>query len=287
MRRASNAPPAAVPDFVRMVLYGVLPAIAAALLLVGAFGTRWLGTAVGVGTFAALGLLRDEVPAWPPTLWDGTNDGLSWFAWCLLAVGAASAAAGPRLPPRWAAVPGGIAALAGQVWLELTKRRAYMGDAEVVIVHAVAIATAALVWLGTRRALAQRGAALQAWLLTACLCVDSYLLLAGGSALQGQLAGAAAAAFGAAAGTALWRRAFRLDVGAAWPFAGAHCGLLLAGVQIGELGLLPALLAAFAPVPLSFAGPGDEGSAGTRVAATTIMTGAMLAIAAGLMIARS
>src|SRR5262245_28665076 len=269
-----------------MVLYGVLPSIAAALLLVGAFGTRWLGVALGVGTFAALGLLRDELPALPQTLWAGTNDGLSWFAWCLLAIGCASAAAGPRFPPRWAAVAGGSAALAGLVWLELTKRRAYMGDAEVVYVHAVAIGTAALVWLGTRRPLAQRAAALQAWLLTACLCVDSYLLLAGGSALQGQLAGAAAAAFGAAAGTALWRRDFRLEVAAAWPFAAAHCGLLLAGVQIGELRLVPALLAAFAPVPLSFAGPGDEGlGAGSRVAATATMAGAMLAIAVGLAIA--
>jgi len=271
-----------------MVLFGVLPSIAAALLLVGAFGTRWLGVALGVGTFAALGLLRDEWPPWPQALWAGNNDGLVWFAWCVLAVGAASAAAGPRWPPRWVAVPGGIAVLAGQVWLELTTRRAYMGTTETACVHAVAIGTMAFVWLGTRRALAQRGAALQAWLLTACLCVDAYLLLAGGSALQGQLAGAAAAAFGAAAGTALWRRDFRLDVAAAWPFAAAHCGLLLAGVQIGELRLLPALLAAFAPVPLSFAGPGDEGiGAGSRVAATATMTGAMLAIAAGLVIARS
>jgi len=275
-----------MPEQVRMVLYGVLPSIAAALLLVGAFGTRWLGVAIGVGTFAALGLLRDELPALPHVLWAGDNNGLVWFAWCLLTIGAASAATGPRFPPRWAAISGGIAVLAGQVWLELTTRRAHMGDAEAVAVHAVAIGTMALVWLGTRRALAQRGTALQAWLLTACLCVDSFLLLAGGSALQGQLAGAVAAAFGAAAGTALWRRDFRLDVAAAWPFAAAHCGLLLAGVQFGELRLVPALLAAFAPVPLSFAGPGDEGlGAGSRVAATATMTGAMLAIATGLMIA--
>ena len=45
-------------DLVEVVLYGVLPSLAAALLLAGAFGTRFVGLAAGIGLLAAYALLR-------------------------------------------------------------------------------------------------------------------------------------------------------------------------------------------------------------------------------------
>ncbi len=247
-------------DLVRVVLYGVLPSIAAGLLLVGAFGPRWLGLAAGIGLFVALGLLRNRLPAWPHALWAGNNDGNVWLVWCVLTAGVLSACSGRAFPPRWLAVPAGLAASVGQVWLMLSTRRPRLPTSESVLVHAAAVAACAAAWLSVRRAIEQRGGALLTWLLALCLVGDSALLIGSHSALQGQLAGAVAAAFGAAGGTAIWRHDFRLDRAVALPFAVSHCGLLLAGQQFSELPPLPAGLAALAPAWLALAGGRGEGA---------------------------
>ena len=61
-------------DLIRVVLYGVLPATAAALLLVGLLGSRWVGLAAGIGLLVTHGLLRQRFPAWPHELWGSGND---------------------------------------------------------------------------------------------------------------------------------------------------------------------------------------------------------------------
>src|SRR5262245_26930160 len=127
------------------VLKGVLPAMAAALLLVGVFGPRWLGVAVAVGLFAALSLLR-ELPLWPGELYGSTNDYLQWLCWCGLAGGLVSPfGAGPL--PRWAAGSLSVLLLAGEVWLLLTNQRG-RGGADTAVLHFVAIAGIGGVWLG-------------------------------------------------------------------------------------------------------------------------------------------
>ncbi|MGE3174913.1 MAG: hypothetical protein AB7O97_19960 [Planctomycetota bacterium] len=271
-------------DLLRVVLYGVLPALAATLLLVGLLGPRLLGLSAGLGVLVSWGLLRSRVPQWPHELWAGNNDATQWLCWCLLAIGALSACCGKRLRPAALAWVAGAGALGGEVWLMLTNLRRRMDTGELLLQHGLATAAATALWLVVRRALDHRGSAAQAWLLCACLCGDSALLLLSGSALQGQLAGAIAAAFGAAAGTALWRHPFRLDRAVALPFTAAHAGFLLAGLHFSELEWLPAVLAAVAPAGLALAGERQGGTTGASrvvlsVAAVLAPLGAAVALA--------
>ncbi len=263
-------------DFLRVVLYGVLPAFAAALLLVGAFGPRLLGCASGVGLLAAFALLR-RWPAWPHDLYAGSNDGNQWLVWSVFAIGVLTVAGGGKVPPRLLQLPGGALLLSGQAWLMTITRRARASALEGYAGFGIAAVALVVLWWSVRRAVMQRGGAAMTWLLTACLVGDSVLLLLGGSALQGQLAGAVAAAFGTAAGTALWRRPFQLDRAVALVFAAAHGGLLFAGVQFSDLQLLPAALAAAAPVALQFAGPRADGAraAGRHALCVTAMLAAI------------
>ncbi len=271
-------------DFVRVALYGVLPSFAAALLLVGAFGTRLLGLAAGLGLFTALALLRGRMPPWPHDLWSGSNDGIVWLCWSAVAIGVVAATDNPRVP-RWLTVPGGVAVLAAELWLLLTTRRARLATTESLAVHGCAAVGAVAIWFAVRRAIAQRGGATIAWMLTACLVGDSIVLVLSGSALQGQLAGAVAAAFGTAAATALWRRPLRLEVASALPFAALHTGLLVAGNQLSELEPVPALLAGLAPTALAFAGHGGKGMAGNaRLLLAMTATSLLIAAAIGLVL---
>lgn len=243
-------------DLIRVVLYGVLPATTAALLLVGLLGSRWLGVAAGLGLLVTHGLLRQRFPAWPHELWGGGNDANLWLCWTALAIGLV-AAAQPRRPwPPAAVVPPGLLLLAAQFWLMLTNRRKRWELTETVLQHAAFAALAALAWLGVKRLLAARPGPLSVWALAGCLGADAALLHLGGSTFQGQVAGAAATAFAAAAGTALWRHGLAFETGAALVFAWLHCGLLALGFHIGELPPGAAATAAAAPFLLSLGASG-------------------------------
>jgi hypothetical protein len=261
-------------DLLGVVLYGVLPAVAAALLLVGWLGPRWLGLAAGLGLLVSWGLLRKQLPAWPWQLYTGTNDATQWFCWCALGIGAISTFGGGRLRlrPRQLAWSGAVACLLLEGWLMLTNLRRRWDIAQAWLQLGLAGIVCVAVWAAVRRAITDRGSAVQLWLLAACLAGDSCVLLLSGSALQGQLAGAVAAAYAAGAGCSLWRHPFRIDRAVALPFAAAHCWLLLAGLHFSELRLLPALLAVAAPAALALAGRRVDGvgAAGRRLAGTAV-----------------
>ena len=249
-------------DVIRAVLYGVLPALGAALLLVGLLGTRWLGVANGLGLLVTLGLLKQRRPLWPHELWAGNNDAMLWLCWGALAVGLLAALHPRRELPGWLAVPSGLACIGGNFWLVLVNPRKRWEVTECVLQHEAAIAVAAVGWLSVRRAIGARPGPLMAWALSGCLAGDAALLHFSGSTLQGQLGGAVATAFAAAAGTALWRHPFVLDRTAALPFAAIHGGLLLTGVHLSELGPVPAVLAGVAPCALVLCGAANTGTAG-------------------------
>jgi hypothetical protein len=246
-------------DLLRVALYGVLPSLAATLLLVGLFGPRLLGVSAGLGLLVAWGLLRQRLPLWPHELWTSGNDAMQWLCWSVLGLGALSALHGRREWPRGVIVPLGCGLFAAQAWLALTNLRRRWGLLESVVQHAAAAALAAAVWFAVRRAITMRSNSAMALVLATALGGDAALLLASGSAFQGQLAGSVATSFAAAAITVFWRRSFPLDRSAAMPFAAAHCGLLLLGVHLSELHRLPAVLAALAPSALAWSGLASGG----------------------------
>ena len=219
-------------DELRAILYGVLPGIAGGLLLVGLLGRRWLGLAISLGVVVAFCLLRQTLPEWPHDLYSGRNDAMEWLIWCLLLAGAMSIVGGRKLLPLRIALPPVAVLLCLQVWLMLRRASRRWESGEVLLHHGLAMVAFVGLWLLLRRtAVQRRGLALGiAW--TACLSIDAFVLLEGRSALQGQLAGGAAAALGAAVGTALWRRPFSIDASAPLPLLVAHGGLLLAGYHI-------------------------------------------------------
>lgn len=231
------------------VLQGVLPAIVAALLLVGLGGARLLALAAGVGLFAAYTLLKDW-PALPTALWSAPN-GTEWLLW---AVAAACALA---LLERTGVLTGRPAAVAAvvlapaSVHLLLLKLASRWATGDVLLHVAVGGAGVAILVLGLRRMLrTARPGPLPAIVAAALLSVDAVLLAAHGSALLGQLCGALAAAVGAGLGTMLWRRPFAL-AGADGTWLGLGHGLfLLAGVHLANLTWTAAVLAAIAPLLL-------------------------------------
>jgi hypothetical protein len=260
-------------DALRTVLYGVLPSIGIALLLVGLLGPRWTGLAAGLSAVAAWNLIGQKWPVWPHELWGGQGDGMQWFTWSLVVFGLTSAAALRREFPAWVYVPPAAAMAWGQAWfaLAVVRRNQKWKDAETLGWQVAAMLAVLFAWLPVRRALSVRPGKLMCWTLCAILVADSALLLLTGSAKQGQLAGALAAVFGAAAGTALWRQGFALDRSAALPFGAAHGGLLVVGFHLSYLPQWPAVLAAAAPLPLWILGPAGGGAKGTALLVASLL----------------
>jgi hypothetical protein len=251
-----------VEDALRTVLYGVLPSLGITLLLVGLFGPRWTGLAAGIAAVAAWNLIGQQWPVWPHELWAGKGDGMQRFTWGLVVFGLVNAAAVRREFPAWAYVPPAAALSWAHAWFSLQTVRTNQKwkDAEILGWQVAAVLAFLCAFAPVRRALQMRPGKAMAWVLCAILVADSVLLVSTGSAKQGQLAGALAAVFGAAAGTALWRQGFSLDRSAALPFAAAHSGLLVVGFHLSYLPRDSALLAAAAPLALLLVGPASGGA---------------------------
>jgi hypothetical protein len=268
-------------DTLLVILKGLLPAVAASLLLVGVFGQRCIGLAMGVGVFTAYALLK-QFPPLPHELWSGNNDAMQWLVWSGAVAGLLALAGSEGLPPAWLGLPAGVLLLAAQVWLMLLNRTQGMTPTESALTHAVPIVVCAATWILMRRAAGRRQDVWSAVVWTVCLAADSLLLLLSRSALQGQLAGAAAAALGTAAATALWRRPFAVGRPATFVLASLHGGLLLAGNQLAELPAVPALLAAAAPAALAFAPERQPGDGQAAFVAVSMIAATMLGAALGL-----
>lgn len=261
-------------ELIRFALYGILPSGAAALLLVGLFGPRWLGVAAGLGLLVTHGLLRQGFPAWPHELWHSGNNANLWYCWASLGCGLVVAAHPRRQLPVAVVVPPGLLLLAAQYWLVLTNLRRRWDLTETVLRHGSFAAVAAVTWLGVRRLLVARPGPLSIWALAGCLGADAGLLHLGRSTFQGQIAGAAAVAFAASAGTALWRHGLAFEPAVAFVFAWLHCGLMALGCQLGEVPVGAALVAALAPAVLAI---GER--SGARFALALAATATLFAVA--------
>ena len=245
-------------DMVRAILFGALPGMACGLLLVGLMGRRWLGLALSVGVFSTFVLVK-AWPPWPLELYLGAGSGLHWLLWFVMGAGLVAVAGGTKPWPMVLALPLAAAWFGALTWFLLGRLRGRWSTAESVVEHVGAFLLLVGVWVMLRRVLACRHGVGVGIVWTVCLLADAAVLLLGSSALQGQLAGGAAAAFGAAVGTVLWRRPFVIGPAIALPFVTAHVGLLLAGYHFSFLPAGAMLCAAFAPAGLLFAGAADEG----------------------------
>lgn len=223
-----------MPD-VAFVLKGILPPIAAALLLVGLGGARWLPLAVALGVHVAFGWIF-RWPRWPHELWL-EPDGRDWLVWGVVAAALVALLERLRALRGRAAAGAGVAVAAVAVWLVLSKQAArWPADQVLLHVGLGGLAVALLVPLG-RTVLARAPAGVgPAVVFTVLLAADSMLLLLGRSALLAQLAGAASAALGAAAATSLWRRPFVLTAADGTWIGAAHGLFVLAGSHLAELG---------------------------------------------------
>jgi hypothetical protein len=239
-------------DFARAALYGVLPGIAAGLLLVGLFGRRWCGLAVALGMAVAYCLLKQQWLPLPNDLWAGNNDGTQWLLWGVLAAGVASAAGGSKSLPVAVAWPAALGSFSLLAWLMLTNLRRRWTVSETSLHLVACVLLLAVCWFALRRAVLRWGVGSVglAAVLVGILSVDAGVLLLGRSALQGQLVGGSAAALGACAVTAFWRRPFVLPPSFALPLAIAHGGMLLAGYHFSYLSVEAGLCALFAPLGL-------------------------------------
>ncbi|MBL8723457.1 MAG: hypothetical protein JNK49_05390 [Planctomycetes bacterium] len=228
------------------VLQGVLPPLAAALLLVGLGGPRLVAAAVAIGAFVAYVLLK-QWPALPTELWSSPN-GTEWLLWTLLGALLLATLEHARVL-RGRVALGAALLLAGLgPWLLLMKVAARWSlDLRLLHLGGGGLAAVLLVWLWRRYLQRATPGLLPGVLGTVLLSGDAALLAGQGSALLGQMCGAFAAALGAGCGTWLWRRTFALGSADGTWIGLAHALFLLAGVHLSSLPWSFAVAMALAP----------------------------------------
>lgn len=260
-------------DFLIAVAKGVVPALLAAWLGVRMFGVRAVAVVTAVGVFVGYGLLK-RWPALPHELWS-SPDATQWWLWAVVAAAVCSVLERARV---LRGVLGEVVVLGlgcGMAWLMLQR----LAAASPVATLAAPLAALTALVLGVRHAApTERGWSLLV-LWTACAVGAAGVLTLGGSALQGQLAGAYAAALGGSAVALVRRRPVALTAADGGAFALAHGGLLIAGAYLSELQVAPALCVGLAPL----AGLGLRASGRTAVAVVWLV--ALAAIAAGVALA--
>ncbi|MEM7200958.1 MAG: hypothetical protein AAF628_11865 [Planctomycetota bacterium] len=243
-----------IDPLVGQVARGVVPPVVVAAVLLGVEWVRlrrvksglpgrgWaLPVAMGAGWFAALAAL-EQVPPLPPIT------GIQGLGWAVLAIGGVASidARWPRSGLLWwvGVVP---AATLATAWLLL--RRLWQGWTATEAMTQTGLAAvgmmglAVLVEIGARRG--------PGWVAAAVLSVAATggaLVLAAGSALQGQLAGALAASAGCVAAWSWLDGRDRIGRGASLTFGCALGGLLLAGRHFSEVEPIPLLAIGFVPV---------------------------------------
>lgn len=264
-------------EILKVALRGVLPGIGAALLLVGLGGRRFTALALAVGMLVAMGLLK-EWPQWPWVMFPGGN-GLHWLVWALVVAGIVGLLLDIDWPVR-ITTPLALAALAVLPWFTVTQLRARWSATDTALHVGIGAAALVALWLSLRPVVARPKGLLAEVAWTTTLAVDSWILLRSGSAYPGQLASALAAALGTVAALGWWRSSFRVGPGAALGVAAGHGGILLAGVELGELDLGPAFAALAAPAGLWLAVAGPlQGRPRLASVAAVAVTGGLLALA--------
>jgi hypothetical protein len=249
MPRAPAARDAAAMDLLRWIVFGVLPAVAAVLVGVGAGGPRLLALSLALALSVPFGLLG-AWPGWPWELSVHHGDPFAWTWWAIAAAGAVGVAWDAKLLPKGLLLPFELAIVAALPWLLTAPLRArWTFEQCVVWLGAGWLVVAGTWWVLRRAAKLQPGMAVPAAGAIALLA-DTMVLRASGAALSWQLAGIAAIALGMAVATTIWRRPFVCGTGGTLAITVVHVALLCCGRSEWQLQRAALLLALVAPLAM-------------------------------------
>jgi hypothetical protein len=238
-----------MPDWLHWVCFGLLPALAAVLLFVGAGGSRFFSLGLAVAICVPFGMAID----WPTLPWQlDVNYGKAqhWLWWCFAAAGVVGAAYDLRLLPRWLLLGFEVALVLLMPWLVSSPLRAHwIFERGVLMLGGAWLVLMALSWVLRATAKVQHGVAVPL-AATVALIADAIALRAQNATLAWHLAGIAAFALGVAVATTIWRRPFVCGTGGALCIAIVHVGVLWGdGNEAGILSA-PRLLCLVAPLPM-------------------------------------
>ena len=242
------------------ILNGLLPPIAAALLLVSLGGARLVPLAAAVGLYVAYVRIK-QWPALPTELWSSPN-GTEWLLWSVIAAQLLSLLEYAKVwRGRLAMVSAALLGAFG-VWLVLQKVAARWSSLDIALHVGGGAVAVALLALGMRSLLQRaRPGPWPGVVITVILSLDAVALVVGGSALLGQLCGSLAAAVGAAVGTTIWKRGFTLGAADGTWIGIAHGLFLVAGLHLASLTWTVAGLAASSLVLLLLVGGKQKSAA--------------------------
>lgn len=236
-------------DWLHWLLYCALPAIAIALLFVGAFGPRLMAVAFALAVMAPLVLLR-SVPVWPWSLPLHAVPPADWLVWGIAAAGLVGLGHDLRLWPQPLGGPPMVLLVLAVPWLLLAKARGAWSF-EVALIHqTVACSVVAFAWLAFLQT-GKSGAPLAGLLFGGlCLLGDTVVLRLAAEQTAWYLTSSGALVALVAFGVSLWRRPFVPGEGLWLVFALVHGGSVLLGHYQGRLPWAAALMLALAPTPL-------------------------------------
>jgi len=236
-------------DWLHWLLYCALPAIAIALLFVGAFGPRLLALAMALAVVAPLVLLR-SVPAWP---WAQPLHAVSpedWLVWAIVVAGMVGVCHDLRLWPQPLGGPPMVALVLAVPWLLLAKARRNWSFEAALVHQSVASLLVGFAWLAFLRT-GKSGAPLAGLLFGGlCLLGDTVVLRFAAEQTGWYLTSSGALVALVAFGVSLWRRPFLPGEGLWLVLALVHGGSILLAHYQGRLPWPAALLLALAPTPL-------------------------------------
>lgn len=239
-------------DLLKWVVFGVLPAVAAVLLGVGAGGPRFLAASLAVAVCVPFGMAVGW-PDWPWLLSVAHGDPFAWLWWVLFAAGLIGVAYDTKVLPKVLLIAAEVALVAFLPWLLSAPLRARWNFEWCVVWLSAGWLVLGLTWWVLRRvAKAQPGMVVPFVGALACVA-DAVVLRARGADLDWQLAGIAAVALGMAVATTIWRRPFVCGTGGTLAITVTHVGLLYCGRPVGELLRSEVLLALAVPLPLGVA----------------------------------
>lgn len=236
-------------DLLHWIVFGVLPAVAAVLLGVGAGGPRFLALSLAVALCVPFGM-AEGWPPWPWLLSVQNGEPFAWLWWAFAAAGLIGVSYDAKLLPKVLLLAADVVLVAALPWLLSGPLRARWSFEECVVWLSAGWLVIGLTWWVLRGvARLQPGMAVPTAGAIALL-TDALVLRARGADLDWQLAGVGAVALGMAVATTIWRRPFVCGTGSTLAITVAHVGLLYCGRSEWELLRTPLLLALVTPLPM-------------------------------------
>lgn len=236
-------------DLLRWIVFGVLPAVAAVLALVGAGGPRFLALSLAVAVCVPFGMAAGW-PVWPWDLSVHHGDPLAWSWWAFAAAGVVGVCYDTKLLPKVLLLAADVVLVASLPWLLSGPLRARWSFEQCVVWLSVAWLVIGLTWWVLRRVAKVLPGMVVPLTGTVALVTDALVLRAHGTRLDWELAGVAAVALGMAVATTIWRRPFVCGTGGTLAITAVHVGLLVCGRSEGDLQRLPFVLAVLTPLPI-------------------------------------